>query len=198
MKTKIAACFALGFLAVPLALPQPANSQVWFDEAVSPYEVFTIVRSAGMRPVSRPWLQGGRYMLYAVDPAGQRVRVAVSARVGSIVSVVPTAMLADRDPGPRYAPGLRYGSWQPFDPPRPLVNVQPSARSAAPSKPPLPRPRPSREASAEAKQDVPAAAAPPAAPQAAPAPPPAAAPETKPGAAPEKPAALPPVQDLNL
>ena len=56
-----------------------------------PYEIVTIVRSAGLDSVSRPVRQGPVYLLRALTPAGQEVRVVVDARMGRIVKVAAVA-----------------------------------------------------------------------------------------------------------
>ena len=88
-----------------------------------PHEILTIVRSTGMEPVSRPIRQGPAYVLRALDPAGEEVRVIVDARRGRIVKVAPVMM-------PRYAVmPPPYGR-----PPRPIPMVPdgygPNARIA--------------------------------------------------------------------
>jgi hypothetical protein len=61
-----------------------------------PHEIVALVRSTGLVPLSRPMRRGPIYVLHAVDPAGQEVRVIVDARLGRILRVVPLL-------GPRYA-----------------------------------------------------------------------------------------------
>jgi hypothetical protein len=207
---KIALCTGLLALGITAAgavdvqqLPPPYPGAVYpgavypgaayppgYAVGVPPYEVVAIVRSVGLEPLTRPFRNGPAYVLRAVDPAGQEVRVIVDARVGRIMRVVPLM-----GPGPRYgfAPAP-YG----YPPPR-IVAVPdghgPNSRiaalppgpegpspgsagavppngqgtgagahhpSAQASPPPLPRPRP-KIATAETP-----AAKPDAAPQAAP------------------------------
>jgi hypothetical protein len=94
--------------------------------ALPPYEIVTIVRSTGLEPLSRPLRQGPAYVLRAMDPAGQEMRVIADARSGRLLKVVPVA--GARYVGPMTPPP--YG----VAPPPPAV-----AQQAAP---PLPRPRP--------------------------------------------------------
>ena len=49
-----------------------------------PHEILTIVRSTGMKPVSRPIRRGPVYVLRALDRAGEEVRVIVDARRGPL------------------------------------------------------------------------------------------------------------------
>jgi hypothetical protein len=61
-------------------------------------------------------------VLHAVDPGGMEVRVAVSARHATIVSIVPIGHASRFSP-----PGVRFGAWQPMYPPRPPA-VMPQPR----------------------------------------------------------------------
>jgi hypothetical protein len=54
-----------------------------------PHEILTIVRSAGLNPVSRPARRGVNYLLRAVDEGGQEVRVVVDGRIGEVITVTP-------------------------------------------------------------------------------------------------------------
>ncbi len=123
MKRKIALCagmlaFILGGpgpgLAQPVPPAYPDTAYPAYDVGLPPHEIVAIVRSTGLRPLSPPLRQGPAYVLRAVDPAGEEVRVIVNARMGRIVKVIPLA-------GPRYAmPLMRppYGR-----PPRPIAMV---------------------------------------------------------------------------
>src|SRR5436853_3943614 len=55
-----------------------------------PYEIVTIVRSAGLDPIDQPVRRGPNYVLHAIGQDDQEVRVIVSARRGEIVRIVPT------------------------------------------------------------------------------------------------------------
>ena len=106
MKHTIAIC--AGVLASSLALgiagTQPATAQLVYPgypfypgyAVIAPPEVTAIVRSNGMKPVSPPMRYGPSYMLRALDPNGQEVRVVVNGRSGRIIAVRPVF-------GPRYA-----------------------------------------------------------------------------------------------
>jgi hypothetical protein len=201
---KIALC--IGFLALGITaagaqqpLPPPYPAPVYpgavypgyppgYAVGVPPYEVVAIVRSAGFEPLTRPFRNGPAYVLRAVDPAGQEVRVIVDARFGQIARVVP--LMGPRyglapppygNPPPRivtvpdgHGPNSRIAALPPGaeGPPTGGINAAPPpphGSGAAPhhpsaqaSPPPLPRPRP-KIATAETP-----AAKPDAAPQAAP------------------------------
>lgn len=97
---------ALAALATPAAagdLPQLAQ----FIGLVPPYEVFAIVRSAGLDPVGQPVRRGPIYVLRAIDDDDREVRVVVDARYGEIVSITPT-MTASREEPAREMPPRRY------------------------------------------------------------------------------------------
>jgi hypothetical protein len=104
-------------------------------DIVPPHEVFTIIRSIGLRPLGHPHYRGRFYVVYAVDRYGEDVRVVVDARAAQVVSVRPLDRLASRDfrddeippPPPRYEPGPRLLEPKPrYLPPRPVP--QPDAR----------------------------------------------------------------------
>ena len=79
-------------------------------EVVPPYEVLTIVRSAGLDPIGQASRRGPIYVLRAIDDDDREVRVVVDARYGDIVSITPV-MTASRDVPPREFPPRRY--WGP-------------------------------------------------------------------------------------
>jgi hypothetical protein len=179
------AAASAGDLAQPVLPGYPAPVYPGYAAALPPHEVVTIVRSARLQPLHRPMRHGPTYVLRAVDPAGQEVRVTVDARLGRIVQVVPVL-------GPRYAvlpppygrpPGLIPMIPDGVPPPGvdgspmtgPGLGVPPPAPgrapaaaaappAAAPASPPLPRPRPKLAQSPAANP------APGPAPQAAPSP----------------------------
>jgi hypothetical protein len=205
LQQRIAIC--AGALALALAGSQPAAAQLVYPAypvypgfaLVPPYQVMAIVRANGLTPLSRPWRYGPVYVLRALDPAGQPVRVVVDARSGRIERVAP--VFGPRYAGPimpppygapagrialapdGYGPNARVAALPPvpdgppgYGPPG-AYDGSPAGRApaaeAAPSAqagpPPLPRPRP-RVASADTSSSVEPATA--AAPQAAtPAPP---------------------------
>jgi hypothetical protein len=185
-----------GVLALALAAAEPAAAQLVYPVppgpalAMPPHEVVAMVRSTGLEPLSRPVRHGPAWVLRAVSPAGQEMRVVVDARLGRIVRVAP--ML-----GPRYAasapppygrpPGRitlvtdGYGpnsriaalppdlDGSPLHGPAGVYDGWPGARapaalappSAQAGPPPLPRPRPNVASAAKPATDV-APAAPPA------------------------------------
>jgi hypothetical protein len=103
------ALMVLGLVVAGLAVSLPVRAQMFLP----PYEILTIVRSAGLDPLSRPVRQGPAYVLRAVDSYGEEVRVVVSAQRGQILSVravVPVA--APYAPPPAY-----YEYPRPYAPP---------------------------------------------------------------------------------
>jgi hypothetical protein len=117
-----------------------------------PYEILTIVRSAGLDPLSRPVRQGPAYVLRAIDPYGEEVRVVVGAQRGQILSVrsvLPVAAPYAPPPGyyeyPRpygpsgyepapdyYRPDARYDPRPPATAnPRVITAPKPAAKPAA-------------------------------------------------------------------
>ena len=188
---KIALYIAVLFMtiAAPGALRAQPVMQPYYPgfAGLPPYEILAIVRSAGLDPVSRPARQGPVYVLRALNPAGQEVRVVVDARMGRIVKVVA---VAPTDPG-AFAPpasippgravpdsngpasrsaALPSGidddtDFEPLHPGAPAILPKPPARTAAkPPPPPLPRSRPKEAAvAAPSASAAPIAAAAPAA-----------------------------------
>ena len=88
-------------LALLLA-PAVAGAQ-GFAPVLPPYEIATIVRSAGFNPLERPFRRGPVYVVPATGRGGAEVRVVVDARYGEIVAVRPLAFAG------RMAPGYGYG-----------------------------------------------------------------------------------------
>jgi hypothetical protein len=176
-------------IAAPGALRAQPVMQPYYPgfAGLPPHEILAIVRSAGLDPVSRPARQGPVYVLRALNPAGQEVRVVVDARMGRIVKVVA---VAPTDPG-AFAPpasippgravpdsngptsrgaALPSGidddtDFEPLHPGAPGIPPKPPARTAAkPPPPPLPRSRPKEAAvAAPSASAAPIAAATPAA-----------------------------------
>ena len=176
-------------IAAPGALRAQPVMQPYYPgfAGLPPYEILAIVRSAGLDPVSRPARQGPVYVLRALNPAGQEVRVVVDARMGRIVKVVA---VAPTDPGAfappasippgravpdSNAPTSRSAAlpsgidddtdFEPLHPGAPGILPKPPARTAAkPPPPPLPRSRPKEAAvAAPSASAAPIAAAAPAA-----------------------------------
>jgi hypothetical protein len=115
LKHTIAVCAGAlaGSLALGLAGAQPATAQLVYPgypaypafpgyAVIAPPEVTAIVQSNGMKPLTPPMRYGPSYMLRALDPNGQEVRVVVNARSGRIIAVRPVF-------GPRYAVVPPYG-----------------------------------------------------------------------------------------
>jgi hypothetical protein len=137
--------------------------------ALPPYEILTIVRSTGLEPLSRPLRQGPAYVLRAVDPSGQEMRVIADARTGRLVKVVPVAgarYVGPMTPPPYGQPAARtapdgYGANSRIAGVPPGTEVAPGAAAPPPAVqagPPLPRPRP-KIAVAEQPAPAPATAA---------------------------------------
>ncbi len=142
--------------AEPLRLPPTV-----VGDLLPPYEIATIVRSAGLDPVSRPMLQGRRYVLRAIDPDGIDVRVLVDARFGEIVAVrpldydrglAPPRVLAapSYERGPRIVAVPRDEGWIDRDdipaprPPRVVPSPVPAPGMSAPPPASAPAPLASR------------------------------------------------------
>lgn len=160
MRNKIA--IRLGLAVLSFVGAGAASAEPWrlrptvVGDLLPPYEIATIVRSAGLDPVSRPMLQGRRYVLRAIDPDGIDVRVLVDARFGEIVAVRPLGYdrgLAPRvlaapsyERGPRIVAVPRDEGWIEGDdivPPRP-PRVVPAPGMNAPAPGPAPAPLASR------------------------------------------------------
>jgi hypothetical protein len=77
-----------------------------------PSDVVVIVQSSGLHPISPPIRRGRVYVLRAMDPSGENVRVVVDAASGRIFSVTPT----DGYPPPGYGPGPAYGQEPAYGP----------------------------------------------------------------------------------
>lgn len=121
------AALAATLLAVPVAAEAQRLAQRAGPE-LPPYEIVTIIRSAGYDPIGRPVRRGATYALRAIDEDGTQVRVIVDAHYGEILSVAPLA-LAPRNapPGPfarRVAP--EADDYIPPDAPR--IDRLPGAR----------------------------------------------------------------------
>jgi hypothetical protein len=156
-------------IAAPGALRAQPVMQPYYPgfAGLPPYEILAIVRSAGLDPVSRPARQGPVYVLRALNPAGQEVRVVVDAGMGRIVKIVA---VAPTDPGAfappasippgravpdSNAPTSRSAAlpsgidddtdFEPLHPGAPGILPKPPARTAA-KPPPLPRARPKEAA----------------------------------------------------
>jgi hypothetical protein len=108
----LAACAAL-VVATPVAAEPLRLAQVMEPGAVPPYEVLTIVRSAGFDPLGQPFRRGPNYVLRAVSGDDQMVRVVVNAHRGDIVRVVPIAS-ASAMPPPRG--GISMGPYERMEP----------------------------------------------------------------------------------
>jgi hypothetical protein len=116
-------------LSAPAAAEPLRLAQAFEAGALPPYEVLTIVRSAGFDPLGQPFRRGPNYVLRAIGGDDREVRVVVSARSGDIVRVVPIET-ASRVP-PRG--GVTMGPYERMDGPPPgYVAPAPRGYGAAP------------------------------------------------------------------
>jgi hypothetical protein len=116
--------------AAPVAAEPIRLAQRFAADVIPPYEVFTIIRSMGLRPLGRPHYRGRFYVVHAVDPRGEEVRVVVDAHAARVVSVRPfDRQAATEDPrvyrrydsGPPPAAGPRVIERDPrYVPPAPV------------------------------------------------------------------------------
>jgi hypothetical protein len=113
-------------VATPAAAQSQRLAQNFAYDALPPYEVVTIIRSAGLDPLGPPVRRGPRYVLRAVSGDDREVRVVVDARSGGILSVTPV-MTASRTP----PPGTTYGRYERM-PPGYLPDDLPRAYRPAP------------------------------------------------------------------
>ena len=97
---------SLTLLASPAAAEPQRLAQNFAPGVLPPYEIMTIVRSTGLRPLDRPLRRGPTYVLHAVGRGGRELRVVVDARFGDILSVRPV-LTAWRGP-----PGFTYGPYE--------------------------------------------------------------------------------------
>lgn len=167
MKQKIGLC--TGVLAFALAAPAPGLAQPGpppypgpvppgYEGGLPPQEVNAIVRSTGLRPLGPPMRHGPAYVVRAIDPDGEEVRVIVNARMGRITKVIPITLpryalvpAPGRPPGRVAVVPEGYGpdgleARPPVGPGGPPTGSAPAANAAndpaAETVPPLPRPRP--------------------------------------------------------
>jgi hypothetical protein len=143
---------SLTLLASPVTAEPQRLAQGYAPGVLPPYEIMTIVRSTGLRPLDRPLRRGPTYVLHAVGRrGGPELRVVVDARYGDILSVRPVATAWRGPPGLTYGPYERvpphyvrppnvYGNAPPDDDelpssiygPRPRTTLPPPRVSAAP------------------------------------------------------------------
>jgi hypothetical protein len=83
-------------LAQPVPPPYPGPVPPGYEAGLPPQEVNAIVRSTGLRPLGPPMRHGPAYVVRAIDPDGEEVRVVINARMGRITKVIPVTL-------PRYA-----------------------------------------------------------------------------------------------
>jgi hypothetical protein len=82
---------AIAFAIPPAVSAGAAERAARAPSVLPPHEIITIVRSAGLNPVSRPARRGTNYLLRAIDEGGQEVRVVVDGRIGEVIAVTPMA-----------------------------------------------------------------------------------------------------------
>jgi hypothetical protein len=103
-------------IALGAAAAGPAAAQAVYSSSVEimpPQEAAAVVRAMGFDPIGRPVWRPGRYLVRAIDPSGQDVRVAIDARMGDVISVRPVmpamgAYYEDGPPAGAYEPYPRY------------------------------------------------------------------------------------------
>lgn len=149
--------------ALPAAVPNGIPG-------LPPFEILGIVRSNGLRPLSPPIRRGRFYVVRAMAPGGDDVRVLLDAGSGRIFSVAPIddvppghSAASAYGPEPGYGPGPWYRRPGPYyyyyspqerlanesmpdasNNPAPATRVKPPVAHSAALTPrtPLPRPRP--------------------------------------------------------
>jgi hypothetical protein len=85
-----AACDRGVALADPMGAPSYGEPMVGYGEMLSPPEVFGILRHSRFRPIGPAQRRGRFYVVQAVAPGGEDVRVAVDGLSGRIVWVRPS------------------------------------------------------------------------------------------------------------
>ncbi|HEV3371646.1 MAG TPA: hypothetical protein VG145_03800 [Xanthobacteraceae bacterium] len=102
MKKQLAICaglWLLGFGAAGTAAAQTIYGSPELSDPVLPaYEIMSIVRSTGLRPLTRPMRRGPYYVLVAVDRVGRQMRVVVDAQLGDIVNLRPAVAVGSYGP----------------------------------------------------------------------------------------------------
>jgi hypothetical protein len=97
---------SLSFVAAS-SIKRVSNNEPLTDaDALPAYEILTVARSMGFKPLSEPSRRGPYYVFQAVDQRGQEVRVVADARFGDIVSVAPISPLNVANT-PNYQRGAR-------------------------------------------------------------------------------------------
>jgi hypothetical protein len=87
---RIAFAIVVAFAVTSSAAAEPIRvAQIAMPGVLPSYEIITIVRSAGLDPLSRPYRSGPNYVMRAVGGDGEELRVLVDARSGRIVSMTP-------------------------------------------------------------------------------------------------------------
>lgn len=114
----IAVAVLLGLSGAAPAAAEPIRlAQRFAADIIPPYEVFTVIRSMGLRPLGRPHYRGRVYVVHAIDARGEEVRVVVDAYAARVVSVRPL----DRQAAGEYPPVYRrYDSDPRYVPPAPV------------------------------------------------------------------------------
>jgi hypothetical protein len=103
VKKRLTIGIAATLLATTVSLVAAGGSDfvpVTAADALPAYEILASVRSLGFNPITRAVRRGSYYVLHAVDPRGDEVRMVADAQLGDIVSI--TRVLAPRyNGGPR-------------------------------------------------------------------------------------------------
>jgi hypothetical protein len=159
----LAVIAALGAFGAVAAVAQPIEGPpAAFSDGPPPYEIIGIVRANGFRPLGPPMRRGRVYVVHAMEPRGDDVRIVIDAFSGRILNVAaldtppyagPSYGAMDEPPPPyarggqyHYGPPERITTGNPPEaiPPGVARPAAPVTRSAAvtPPRTPLPRPRP--------------------------------------------------------
>src|SRR3982074_165257 len=149
LKKQFAICAALLLLGFGTARLAQAQSVYMGpgapDAALSPYEVMSLVRSAGLAPLTRPMRRGPYYVLVAVDRVGRQMRVVVDAQLGDIVNLRPALAGASYRPEV-WRPNALPGVVAPPDTAGAPAPYYGSHQSGDTALPPVPRPVPNARA----------------------------------------------------
>jgi hypothetical protein len=173
-RTSYAAAAALVLALASPASAEPVRLAQAAPDVLPAHEILTIIRSTDLRPVGQPVRRGATYVLRAIDPSGEELRVVMDARHGDILSVRPAGAAApppgarmgaygppggvyiERQPLPPggYGPPAVYEGERPLRPPGTLP-APGRVTSAPPAPPPTGAPRgPAPEMPTAAPQDV--------------------------------------------
>ena len=109
------AALTLGLSVANSAVAEPVRVTQAMSGLLPAYEAATIVRSAGLNPISPAFRRGETYVLRAVGRDGREMRVVVDARYGEIMSIAPV-MSAARSAPPAGGERDPYDRMDPYEP----------------------------------------------------------------------------------